>query len=260
MSDVKYEEGMFCWADLSAKDVEAAKRWYSEVFGWEMTPSDPNMHYSMALQDGKMVAGFGQLPEEMQKQGVPPMWSSYAWTEDCAKVEAAAVEQGAEVIFPTMAVGEAGSMAFLKDPTGAVFGLWQPGQHRGAQLMGEPNSVCWNELMTRDLDKAKHFYGKVLGWTYKAMPMGDFDYTIIKVGERDAGGMMPMTGPEWEGVPSHWMIYFAVADTDETCRKIEAAGGKICVPPTDIPVGRFAVVNDPQGATFSVIKPSPMPS
>lgn len=258
MSEVKYEEGVFCWVDLSAHDVAAAKRWYAELFGWAMQESaDPSMPYAMATQAGKLVAGFGQMPGEMQQLGVPPMWNSYAWVEDCAKVEAVARELGAKVVAPTMQVGEFGSMAFLQDPGGAMFGLWQPGAHKGAELTSQPNSLCWNELMTTDLERAKGFYAKVLGWSYQTMPMGGFDYSMIKVGERDNGGFMPMAGPEWEGVPPHWMVYFAVADTDAICTKISASGGRVCVPPTDTPVGRFAVVNDPQGAVFSVIQLNP---
>jgi predicted enzyme related to lactoylglutathione lyase len=255
MSEVSYEQGVFCWVDLSAHDLEAAKRWYSQLFGWEMTPSDdPNMPYSMAMQGGKMVAGIGQMPPDMQKNGVPPMWNGYAWVDDCAKVEAAVREAGGKVLMPTMAIADVGTMAFFQDLEGAAFGVWQPGTHRGAQLVNTPNSLCWNELNARDVEQTKAFYGKVLGWTYKALPMGDFDYTVLQVGTRDNGGIMPMVGPMWEGVPAHWMVYFAVADTDATCEKVEALGGKVCVPPTDISVGRFAVVNDPQGGMFSVIK------
>lgn len=252
-NDVKYEQGVFCWIDLSAHDMQAAQRWYSDLFGWEMVGSGGGMPYAMAIQSGKMVAGVGQMDDAMQSKGIPPMWNSYAWVDDCAAVEAKAREAGATVIVPTMSVGEFGSMAFLQDPGGAVFGLWQPGSHRGAELINQPNSLCWNELMTRDLEQAKGFYAKVFGWTYSVTPMGDFDYTMARVGERDNGGLMPMVGPQWEGVPPHWMVYFAVADTDAICSKITATGGKVCVPPTDIPIGRFAVVEDPQGAVFSII-------
>jgi predicted enzyme related to lactoylglutathione lyase len=253
----KYEEGSFCWVDLSAKDMAEASRWYAELFGWQVAQGSSDMPYAMALLNGKMVAGIGEMSPDMKAMGHPPTWNAYAWTKDCAKAETMARELGGSVVVPTMPVGEFGTMAFLKDSTGAVFGLWQPGTHRGAELAGEPNTCCWWELMTTDVAKAKDFYGKVLGWGYADMPMGDFDYTIVKVGKTDNGGMMPMNGPMWEGVPPHWMVYFAVTDTDEICRKIEATGGKVCVPPTDIPVGRFAVVNDPQGATFSVIKLNP---
>jgi predicted enzyme related to lactoylglutathione lyase len=254
MSEVKYEAGVFCWVDLMAHDMEAAKRWYSQLFGWEMTPTDENMSYSNAMQRGEMVAGIGGMPDEMKKQGVPAMWNSYAWTDDAAKVEAAAREHGATIIAPTMQVGEYGSMMCFVDPGGAPVGVWQPGTHRGAGIVNKPNSLCWNELCTRDVEGSKKFYAKVLGWTYEAMPMGDFDYEVVKVGERPNGGIMPMVGEMWEGIPPHWMVYFAVADTDAIARKCEQTGGKIMVPPQDMSVGRFAVLADPQGAVFSVLK------
>lgn len=254
MSDVKYEPGVFCWVDLMARDMEAAKRWYSQLFGWEMTPTDENMSYSNAMQGGEMVAGIGGMPDEMQKQGVPAVWSSYAYTDDCAKLEAAAREHGAKIIAPTMQVGEYGSMAVFMDPGGATVGLWQPGTHRGAGIVNKPNSLCWNELVTRDAAGSKAFYAKVFGWTYDAMPMEDFEYAVIKVGERPNGGIMPMVGPMWEGIPPHWMVYFAVANTDAMARKCEQLGGKIMVPPTDMQVGRFSVLSDPQGAVFTVLQ------
>jgi predicted enzyme related to lactoylglutathione lyase len=254
MSEVKYEAGVFCWIDLMAHDMEAAKRWYSQLFGWEMTPTDEHMKYSNAMQGGEMVAGIGEMPDHMKKQGVPPTWNSYAWTDDAAKVEAAAREHGAQILAPTMQVGEYGSMAFFIDPGGAPVGVWQPGTHRGAGIVNKPNSLCWNELVTRDAEGSKAFYSKVLGWTYETMPMEGFEYALIKVGERMNGGIMPMDGPMWEGIPPHWMVYFAVADTDAIARKCEQLGGKISVPPTDMSVGRFAVLNDPQGAVFSVLK------
>jgi predicted enzyme related to lactoylglutathione lyase len=260
MSDVKYEAGVFCWIDLMAHDMEAAKRFYSQLFGWEMTPTDENMHYSNAMQGGEMIAGIGGMPPDMKSQGVPPMWNSYAWTDDAAKVEAAARENGAKIIAPTMQVAEYGSMMCFMDPGGAPVGVWQPGTHRGAGIVNKPNSLCWNELVTRDVEGCKSFYAKVLGWTYEAMPMGDFDYEVVKVGERSNGGIMPMSGEMWEGIPSHWMVYFAVADTDAIARKCEQLGGKIMVPPTDMQVGRFAVLQDAQGAVFSVLKLAEQPA
>jgi predicted enzyme related to lactoylglutathione lyase len=260
MSKVKYEEGVFCWVDLMAHDMEAAKRFYSQLFGWEFTPTDPNMGYSNAMQGGEMVAGVGGMPDEMKKNGVPPMWNSYAWTDDCAKVEAAAREGGAKILMPTMQVGEFGSMLSFMDPGGAAVGAWQPGTHRGAGMVNQPNSLCWNELCTRDVAGSKKFYAKVFGWNYEAMSMGEFDYEVLKVGERSNGGIMPMVGEMWEGIPPHWMVYFAVADTDAIAKKCEALGGKIMVPPTDMQVGRFSVLADQQGAVFSVLKLSQPPS
>jgi predicted enzyme related to lactoylglutathione lyase len=254
MSNVTYEEGVFCWVDLMAHDMEAAKRFYSQLFGWELTPTDPNMGYSNAMQGGEMVAGIGGMPDEMKQQGVPSMWNSYAWVEDAAKVEAQARKHDAKILMPTMQIAEHGSMMSFMDPGGAAVGVWQPGTHRGAGRVNVPNSLCWNELCTRDVEGSKKFYAKVFGWKYESMSMGEFDYEVIKVGERSNGGIMPMIGEMWEGIPPHWMVYFAVADADAIARKCEELGGSIKVPPTDMQVGRFAVLADPQGAVFSVLK------
>jgi hypothetical protein len=114
--------------------------------------------------------------------------------------------------------------------------------------------ICWNELMTPSAEGAQKFYSALFGWKSNPMPMGDFTYHMLSHDNRDFGGIMAMTGPMWQGVPPHWMMYVAVDDVDAAADNVTALGGKVCVPPTDIPVGRFAVVNDPQGATFSLFK------
>lgn len=136
----------------------------------------------------------------------------------------------------------------------AMLAVWQPDRHHGAGLVNEHGALSWNELNTPDVAKAKAFYGPLLGWRFVEQPMGSFDYTIIKVGERDNAGIMPMTDPAWAGVPPHWMTYFAVDDCDAIAERAKATGGKVCVPPQDIPPGRFSVLEDPQAAVFTVIK------
>ncbi|MCG8694707.1 MAG: VOC family protein [Minwuiales bacterium] len=116
----------------------------------------------------------------------------------------------------------------------------------------------WNELMTRDIAQAKDFYGKTLGWTFEDMPMPDgITYTIIKSGDTDAGGMLKMEGPQFEGMSPHWMSYIAVDDVDAAVGKVEAAGGQVAAQPFDIPtVGRIAVIVDPTGAAISLMTPA----
>ena len=114
-------------------------------------------------------------------------------------------------------------------------------------------AFSWFELMTSDVDGAKKFYANLFGWATEAMPMGDMNYTIVKVGEEGLGGIMA-TPPQAAGSPPNWGVYVTVNDVDATARKAEELGGKILVPPTDIPnVGRFCVLQDPQGATISAI-------
>lgn len=114
-------------------------------------------------------------------------------------------------------------------------------------------AFSWFELMTSDVDSAKNFYSNLFGWNTEDMSMGDMNYTVVKIGDEGLGGIMH-TPPQAEGVPPNWGVYVTVDDVDATSRKAEELGGKILVPPTDIPtVGRFCVLQDPQGATISAI-------
>jgi hypothetical protein len=118
----------------------------------------------------------------------------------------------------------------------------------------------WNELMTRDVKKAKDFYAKTLGWTYDDMPMGEMygTYTIIKSGDAMVGGMFKMDGPMFEGQPEGWFTYVAVDDVDKRAKAATAAGGKVMREPWDVPgVGRMAIVAAPGGATQGWMVPAP---
>ena len=126
--------------------------------------------------------------------------------------------------------------------------------------MAEHGSFYWNELMTRDVKKAKDFYKKTLGWTYDDMPMGDMygTYTIIKSGDKMVGGMFKMDGPMFEGQPECWFAYIAVDDLDKRLKKVKEAGGKVLREPWDVPgVGRIAIVADSGGAAQGWMVPAP---
>jgi predicted enzyme related to lactoylglutathione lyase len=115
-------------------------------------------------------------------------------------------------------------------------------------------AFSWSELMTTDVESAIKFYSNLFGWKTENMPMGDMKYTIVKVGEEGLGGIMPIPA-QAQGTPPNWGVYVTVDDVDETAKKAEKLGGKILVPPTDIPnVGRFFVLQDPQGAVISAIE------
>jgi predicted enzyme related to lactoylglutathione lyase len=116
------------------------------------------------------------------------------------------------------------------------------------------NRFCWNELATHDATAAAHFYGELFGWTEHTQLFGPTTYTTFRKDGQDVAGMLQMT-EEWGEMPSHWMAYVAVPDVDACAERVTELGGQVCVPPTDIPAGRFAIVNDPGGATFSIITP-----
>jgi predicted enzyme related to lactoylglutathione lyase len=253
---VDYKPGTFCWIELGTIDGEAAKKFYTGLFGWDFTdsPIGPGMVYTMLKLDGKDVGALYQMPSEMTSQGIPPNWLSYASVTSADESAAKAKELGATLMKEPFDVMTVGRMAVVQDPTGAVFALWQAGTNKGAGVVNVPNSFCWNELSTTDTEKAGDFYTGLFGWGKNVQQMGPMTYTSFMNGDRPAGGMYK-PGPEMGNVPPHWLVYFAVDDTDAMARKAGELGGKIISPPMDIPdTGRFAVVQDPQGAVFGIIK------
>ena len=183
------------------------------------------------------------------------MWNTYLATDSVddavARVEAA----GGKVAMAPFDVMDAGRMAFVLDPAGAAVALWQANQHIGATLVNEPGTVIWNELITTDPGVVA-FYTDVLGLTTSTMDMGAGEYTLFEVDGQMVGGT---TAPQMPGVPNHWHVYFAVGDADATVAKVAELGGAVVVEPFDTPVGRMAVVSDPQGAVFSLMQPAPQP-
>jgi len=238
----RYENGVPSWVDLGSPDLAKAKKFYGSLFGWN-TPEGPAEAggYSVADIGGKTVAGLG-----------PKMDPNMDSVDDTlAKVSAS----GGTVLAPAMDVMEAGRMAIIADPVGAVIGLWQPNQHSGAQLVNEPGTLSWNELITTDLEKSKTFYKAVFGWDAEDQgpPGGPPAYTEWKISGRSIGGMMLKNDMMPAEMPPNWGVYFAVPDTDAAVEKIKKLGGSVLLPPTDIEPGRFAVVMDDQGAPFNVI-------
>ena len=266
-----FAPGEFCWIDLTAHDMASARDWYGQLFGWsyhDMPTSGGGPPYTFCMKDGAVAAGMGEMNEPMKAQGIPPMWNSYVASVDCAATEAGVKRLGGTVTVPTMEVPGHGKLAFFLDPEGASFAAWQDlSTDSPGILVQDHGSLSWNELMTRDPSKAREFYGALFGWDFADMPMDGVDYTVIKHKggdrkEQDGGGFMPMTDRKFDGIPAHWMVYFAVDDCDATTAKVQGSGGSLMVPPTDIPVGKFSVVADPQGAGFSLItlKDAPGPA
>jgi len=150
-----------------------------------------------------------------------------------------------------------GRMAVFADPTGAVFGVRQPNSFARADLVNEPNSLCWNDVMTRDADSDKSFYKSAFDWTpsrpsFEGAPA---TYTVWDLSGRPIGGMMQMSEEFLPAeIPAHWNVCFAVADCDATVAKARELGATITSGPMDMPIGRFASMIDPQGASLSVMQ------
>lgn len=248
----EYAPGTPSWVDLASPDPDGSARFYGGLFGWEAMepgPVEETGGYRMLQRDGRNVAGLGPT----QGEGQPAMWTTYVSTDDAEAVAAKVREAGGQVIMEPFDVLGAGRMAVFVDPGGAFVSVWQAQSHHGADVVNEPGSLCWNELATRDPDQAKAFYRAAFGWEGETNAYGDTSYTEWKLGGRTIGGMIQMNDQWPAEVPAHWMVYFAVEDVDAAVGRVEELGGKVAVAPTDTPAGRFAVVNDPHGAVFSVI-------
>jgi len=245
------------WVDLSSSDAGASRNFYSTVFGWklEVNPDPQYGGYAMAKVGDKQVAGIGPK----MSPDAPTAWSVYIGTDDidglAKKVQAA----GGKVVAPPFDVGDQGRMAAFQDPAGGVISAWQPQAIAGGFPVGEPNTFGWAELSARGVDKAIPFYQKVFGWDTKTSDMGPEQppYTEFQLGgESIAGGqeMQPMVPAE---VPSYWLVYFTVADVDKSFRAATQAGARELVAPMEFPGGRFAILTDPQGASFGLLKMAP---
>jgi hypothetical protein len=209
----------------------------------------PDDIYTRLQIGGKDVGALYKMRPEQAAQGVPPNWGTYftvkSADETAKKVKAA----GGNVIVEPFDVMDYGRMAVVQGPEGAMFSIWQPGTHYGFQRVGEDNTAGWTELQTTDAAKSTRFLADVFGWTMKV----DADYTEFKLGGKSIGGIRPMGGDE--PFPPHWLIYFQLANCDATVAKAKSLGGMVLMPAMDLEkVGRFAVLADPQGAAFAVIK------
>ncbi len=249
-----YEAGMPSWVDVATPDIEAAATFYGDLFGWDVPESErPEQTggYRQAMKGGKPVAGAMPLAQE----GQPPAWATYVTVDDAEATAVKVGEAGGSVVAEPMDVLDLGRMAVFTDPTGAFFGVWEPLGFVGAGLVNEPGALAWNELETRDPGAAKEFYGAVFGWSFDDHEMGQMGtYTEWKLGDATIGGMADIAGRVPDEVPAHWMAYFAVDDADAAVEQVKAGGGEARFGPVDIPAGRFAMVADPWGAAFAVIK------
>jgi len=242
----RHEPGTFSWMELATNDQKSSQRFYEQLFGLtsKEMPIPNDGVYVMLQKGGKDAAA---LYENKQ---APPNWLSYISVANADESTARAKELGANIINGPFDVMDVGRMSVIADPEGAVFAIWQAGKHFGAAVRDEPGTLCWNELYTRDPAKALQFYTSLFGWTPKKSP----GYIEVAAGSTPVGGIFEINeqmGP----MPAHWLPYFAVDDCDATVKQAESMGGSAMMGPMDIPkVGRFAIVRDPQGAGFAVIK------
>ncbi|NRA72666.1 MAG: VOC family protein [Gammaproteobacteria bacterium] len=250
-----YSHGQFCWIELTAQNWQQAKDFYCNLFGWTAIdqPIGDDLYYTMWQRDGKTVAAMHQATSVQQERGVTTNWLSYIAVDDASVSTVQAKALGAEIIVGPYDVMDAGRMSIIKEPDGAHFAIWQGIKHPGIELRDSENTLCWNELASKNADVSADFYTKLFNWQAADKSMGSVKYTEMTAAGSPQAGIMEMT-EEWGDIPPHWMPYFQVESCDDMAKQAEKLGATICVPPTSIPdVGRFSVIQDVQGATFSVI-------
>lgn len=249
--DEKWTAGTPCWVDLSTTDPDGARTFYAELFGWDLQVGPPETgHYTMARKNGRPAAAINGMPAPDAQHTA---WMTYLATDDLDATWAAAMAAGATQVMAPDDVMTFGRMAFAVDPAGAVFGIWQAGDHTGFQVANEASTVSWNELMTRDYEGAMSFYGMVFGHKYDVVDMPpEFQYSTFNVGADMVGGIGTFPAEVPTDVPSSWKVYFDTDDADQTIAAVTRLGGSVRQPAMDTPYGRLAQVSDPQGAEFSI--------
>jgi uncharacterized protein len=240
--------GTFSWTDLATTDTDAAKRFYTELFGWEHDDQPipgGDAVYTMLLRDGKAVAALFQGQE-----GMPTAWSSYVTVESADSTAAKATDLGGTLMAEPFDVMDAGRMAVIQDPTGAVISVWEPHGSIGATFVNGPGALTLNQLNTPDPETAERFYAGLFGWRTEEVAGGDQPYWGIYNGDRLNAGMMQLAADA--GAPPHWLVYFGSVDVDADAASIGELGGQVMVPPLDVPGGRILVAQDPQGAVVGL--------
>ncbi|MCB0095772.1 MAG: VOC family protein [Caldilineaceae bacterium] len=246
----KRTAGTPTWLDLATPDLDGAKAFYKQIFGWDYFDTGADFgHYNMAMAQGRNAAGIGPIwpPDSPQ----PSAWTIYLASDDAAADVERVKALGGQVMVEPMTIGDSGVMAICADPTGAVFGLWEANNHIGSGVENEHGGMSWFEVNTRDSKAARAFYEALTNTT--ANKMDGMDYYVMQRGDDMLYGILQMD-EQWEGIPPHWMGYFTVDDTDAVVERAVAAGGQVRVPAFDMPYGRMAVLSDPAGATFSIVQ------
>jgi predicted enzyme related to lactoylglutathione lyase len=253
-----YPPGTPCWVSLQVPDQQAALDFYGDLFGWSGRVGPPESGgYSVCTWQGRAVAGIAEARPMGARPAPPTAWTTFLATDDADATARAVTGNGGSLLLPPEdAPGGAGRMLVATDPSGALFGSWQAKRFIGAEIVGEPGALAWNELVTRNPDAVAAFYPRVLG-TSVTPHRAQAGYFTFNVQGRPAGGMRRLGDDAPPGTPSHWLAYFAVDDVDSTVDLLVKSGGSVLTSPFDMFAGRMAEVADPQGGAFAVIAQPP---
>jgi uncharacterized protein len=267
-----YPPGVPCWVDLVQPDPDATAAFYRDLFGWVFevrTPEGAPQRYAYARLDGLVVAGIGGPSGDADPSG----WTTYIGVASADESVALVEANGGRLVNGPLDIPRAGRVATCVDPLGAVFGVWQPADNRGAELVNAPGSWNFSGLEVEDPDAAEAFYGAVFGWLAHPLDMGDGWGTWMfrvagygdflaerdpEIRERQAADQAPegfadavATMSRGDG-PAQWGITFAVADADAAFARATELGARVVTPLFDTDYTRMGTVEDPQGAVLTL--------
>lgn len=247
-----------CWIDLMTGDLDASRAFYGDLFGWASEVGGPEFGgYTTFTKDGIAVAGAMDKNANPDGGDMPDAWSTYLKVDDAAATQQRVEAAGGTTLVAPMEIPTVGVMAFYQDPDGAAIGAWQPKDFEGMGVLVEPDTPGWFELFTRDFHPVLAFYEEAFDWTVEiAGDTDEFRYATLEAGEAAAAGVMDASAFLPEGVPSHWSVYFSVADADASIERAVGLGATVVVAAEDTPYGRLATLTDPTGAVFKLIGPS----
>ena len=266
-----YIPGVPCWVDTNQPDANAALAFYRDLFGWDfedVMPEAADGEYSIGRLRGGDVAAVSSIPP-----GGPPtaVWNTYIWVDSADETADTVRDAGGTVLHAPFDVLDSGRMAVCSDPEGATFCVWQPKEHKGAQVVNEHGALNFNGLATRDRAAAEAFYGAVFGWTILPLSSGPMwarpgygdHLEELTPGVREQMAQMgapegfidvvaavePIAEDDSES-QARWTVTFGVDDADASAAKARDLGAEILVGPVDAPWTRRVVIKDPQGAEF----------
>ncbi len=255
---VRTKRGELMWADLAATDLERQTAFYEGLFGWthtDMATAPGQPAYRFFMLGGSMVAGASPRDPRLDPD-IPSMWSVYFAADDAEEMARTATGLGGGVAVPARDVMDQGRIVGIKDPSGATFFLWQGKERAGAQVFGQPGSIAWADLSSRDPEAVAPFYQKVVGWEIERYESGSMPYWMAKIGGQGEAGIMPMAPDMPESAPSSWLVYFGVEDAARATDKALSLGAKpLMDAPMDVGTTIFDILQDPAGAVFAIMTP-----
>lgn len=246
--------GAVTWVDLSTPDAPAAVEFYRVLLGWsDVEESDTPMgRYYIGKAKERRVGGLmGQGPE---LAGTPAMWTTFVYVDDIDETVGKVVDAGGAVLQEPFEVPGDARVAVIADPTGAMLGLFAGPEIEGEYFSRDVGGVNWVELLTRDPSAAEGFYADLFGWKTETEQMEGTAYTTFKLDGEMVAGMMMMPDAVPAAAPSHWGAYFTVADCEAAEKKTRELGGQVLRGTVAMDMGKFAVLADPQGATFNIME------